>query len=371
MKILTISMVSVLVVVGGIAAVVTSPFSAILGIGTAEACAPSSVSQSENSVEIPASAGLYKAIAVASGGDPRLAGSMYFGTGIEANWNPKNISGDGAFGAWQIQSPGLPYPNPGITVAQAMDPVYSTQYMLPRYRNALNNVDPGLWVVNPEKAVEQTAYNAERPKYDYYVGQKSGRVPEVFAKTLKIMESQGLSTEFAAQTAVGSVSTTVADVQGNDGFAVCNVLGQFDDPADYDKNVATALKAAKSQLGVPYVWGGTSPGVGLDCSGLTQWSYAQAGVNIPRTAGEQWQATKGFARKGLRDAKPGDLIFFVTSGSYADPGHVGMIVGNHVMINAPRTGATVRYEDLTQSYWAGQIVGITDPFAWAAAQKQG
>ena len=67
---------------------------------------------------------------------------------------------------------------------------------------------------------------------------------------------------------------------------------------------ARAVAAAKSQLGVPYVWGGESPGVGFDCSGLTQWSWRQAGVSLPRTAAAQYDA---IAHIPLSDLQPGDL----------------------------------------------------------------
>jgi peptidoglycan DL-endopeptidase CwlO len=85
---------------------------------------------------------------------------------------------------------------------------------------------------------------------------------------------------------------------------------------------ASAVRHALTQLGVPYEWGGTTPGVGLDCSGLTQWAYHEAGLNIPRLAQEQDVGT-GVAAGDLR---PGDLAVW--------DGHVAMIVGNGTMIEA-------------------------------------
>lgn len=101
-----------------------------------------------------------------------------------------------------------------------------------------------------------------------------------------------------------------------------------------------AVRAAESQLGVPYVWGGESPGVGFDCSGLTQWSWGQAGVSIPRTATEQYAATP---RVSLSALQPGDLLFYQGLDP-TQPGidHVVMYIGSGTIIQAPFTGTVVR-----------------------------
>ena len=85
---------------------------------------------------------------------------------------------------------------------------------------------------------------------------------------------------------------------------------------------ASAVRHALTQLGVPYRWGGTTPGVGLDCSGLTQWAYHEAGLDIPRLAQEQ-DIGKAVSAGMLR---PGDLAVW--------DGHVAMIVGENTMIEA-------------------------------------
>ncbi|NOR01978.1 C40 family peptidase [Mycolicibacterium fortuitum] len=85
---------------------------------------------------------------------------------------------------------------------------------------------------------------------------------------------------------------------------------------------ASAVRYALTQLGVPYRWGGTTPGVGLDCSGLTQWAYHEAGLDIPRLAQEQ-DIGKAVSQATLR---PGDLAVW--------DGHVAMIVGENTMIEA-------------------------------------
>lgn len=88
------------------------------------------------------------------------------------------------------------------------------------------------------------------------------------------------------------------------------------------------VAAAYSQLGVPYVWGGTTPGVGLDCSGLTQYCYRQAGITIPRNSEDQ----AAFGRKvPVSEATPGDILW--------RPGHVGIYIGDDRYIHEPHSGA--------------------------------
>ncbi|MFD4577094.1 NlpC/P60 family protein [Streptomyces sp. NPDC058417] len=96
-----------------------------------------------------------------------------------------------------------------------------------------------------------------------------------------------------------------------------------------------ALAAARSALGRPYVWGANGPS-GFDCSGLVQWSWAQAGVSLPRTS--QAQAHAGH-RVPLSQARPGDIVTY-----RSDASHVGMYVGDGQVIHAPYPGAPVRYD---------------------------
>lgn len=116
----------------------------------------------------------------------------------------------------------------------------------------------------------------------------------------------------------------------------------------------TILSAAKSQLGTPYRWGGEQERNGFDCSGLTQWAYEQAGIHIPRTAQEQYNALHHSVIPG-----PGCLAFFGGSGS--DVSHVGIVVAPGVMIDATHTGAFVEYSHFTPvigAQWGGdRLVG--------------
>ncbi|MFE5092457.1 NlpC/P60 family protein [Streptomyces sp. NPDC056638] len=104
---------------------------------------------------------------------------------------------------------------------------------------------------------------------------------------------------------------------------------------------AAAFDAAKSRVGLPYVWGATGPG-SFDCSGLTSWAFKQANVSIPRTS--QAQANVGTRINSLSALKQGDLIIMRT-----DLSHVGFYAGNGQILHAPKPGAQVRYESIARS----------------------
>ncbi|MFD4788095.1 NlpC/P60 family protein [Streptomyces sp. NPDC058459] len=104
---------------------------------------------------------------------------------------------------------------------------------------------------------------------------------------------------------------------------------------DLGPRAAAALAAARSALGRPYVWGANGPS-GFDCSGLMQWSYARAGVQLPRTSQAQRNAGHHVP---LSQARPGDLVIY-----RSDASHVAMYVGDGQVIHAPHPGAPVRYD---------------------------
>src|SRR5690348_14796882 len=109
---------------------------------------------------------------------------------------------------------------------------------------------------------------------------------------------------------------------------------------------ANAATIAARYLGVPYVWGGASPG-GFDCSGLVMYVYAQLGVSLPHYTVSQWNATTPISTS---DLQPGDLVFF------DGLGHVGLYIGNGEFIPAPHTGTVVQVASLS-GYWAAHLDG--------------
>jgi cell wall-associated NlpC family hydrolase len=113
---------------------------------------------------------------------------------------------------------------------------------------------------------------------------------------------------------------------------------------------ATAVAAALGKQGSLYVWGSNGPTT-FDCSGLTQWAYAQAGVSLPRTTWDQ--ALVGTRVPSLAQAQPGDLVIYG-----ADQGHMGMYIGNNLVVHAPHAGAPVRVADALS---IGQINVIRRP----------
>jgi peptidoglycan DL-endopeptidase CwlO len=123
---------------------------------------------------------------------------------------------------------------------------------------------------------------------------------------------------------------------------------------------AQAIAYARAQLGKPYVWGGTGPD-GFDCSGLVMEAYASAGIPVPRTSQEQWAAGPQ-----VSNPQPGDLVFFAGGdGTVSAPGHVGLVIGPHTMIEAYATGYPVRvsaFGDAQAAPGDGDPVGYTAPW---------
>jgi cell wall-associated NlpC family hydrolase len=117
-----------------------------------------------------------------------------------------------------------------------------------------------------------------------------------------------------------------------------------------------ALRYSLAQLGTPYVWGGETAD-GFDCSGLVQTAYAAAGVSLPRVAQDQYNA--GPLLPAGEPLEPGDLVFFGNDADHIV--HVGMVSGPGLMIDAPFTGAVVRFD----SYERASFVGATRPSAGA------
>jgi cell wall-associated NlpC family hydrolase len=109
---------------------------------------------------------------------------------------------------------------------------------------------------------------------------------------------------------------------------------------------AQALQYALSKRGDPYVWGAAGPNA-FDCSGLVLWAYAQVGISLPHYTGDQWTMGVHVSRA---DLQPGDLVFF-----YADIGHVGLYIGNGLMVDAPDFGEPVQVQPVMWDVYVGAV----------------
>jgi cell wall-associated NlpC family hydrolase len=107
-----------------------------------------------------------------------------------------------------------------------------------------------------------------------------------------------------------------------------------------------ALRWAMTKLGSPYVWGAAGPD-SFDCSGLVLWSYAHVGISLEHYTGDQWNEGQHISRSQLA---PGDLVFF-----FPDIGHVGMYVGNGLMIDAPTFGQPVQIQPVMWGSYVGAV----------------
>ena len=140
---------------------------------------------------------------------------------------------------------------------------------------------------------------------------------------------------------------------GSDGSGTPGIDYQIPAEALTDSEFAAIYKEAQKYVGTPYVWGGSTPETGFDCSGYVCWVYNQNGYNGGRTtANGLWNKSQHISEA---EAKPGDLVFF--EGTYDTPGksHVGIYLGNGKMVSA---GDPIKYADIHSSYWQKYLSGF-------------
>ena len=140
---------------------------------------------------------------------------------------------------------------------------------------------------------------------------------------------------------------------GSDGFGAPGIDYQVPAEALTDEEFAAIYKEAQKYVGTPYVWGGSTPETGFDCSGYVCWVYNQNGYDVGRTtANGLWNKSQHISEA---EAKPGDLVFF--EGTYDTPGksHVGIYLGNGMMVSA---GDPIKYANIHSSYWQKYLSGF-------------
>jgi cell wall-associated NlpC family hydrolase len=181
-------------------------------------------------------------------------------------------------------------------------------------------------------------------------------VDAVFAATRYLCSLGAASDPRLALVAYNCGNAGAACQRASQGYAsdVLDLANGYLEDAGPTATASIALALAQSQVGVPYRWGGEAPGQAFDCSGLVQWAYAGAGVSLPRTAQNQYDAGPAVAPGS--PLEPGDLIFFGSGPAAVE--HVGLYAGAGLMIDAPHTGADVRVEPVPVLY-----LGATRPSA--------
>jgi len=136
--------------------------------------------------------------------------------------------------------------------------------------------------------------------------------------------------------------------------AMAQAMAIFDQTGSYPNIVlplatnvgTTALRYALSQRGKPYLWGAAGPDA-YDCSGLVVWAFAQEGISLPHYTGSLWNSGMHVSRDQL---EPGDLVFF-----FADISHVGIYLGNGLMVDAPSAGQVVQVQAVFWSAYVGAV----------------
>jgi cell wall-associated NlpC family hydrolase len=166
------------------------------------------------------------------------------------------------------------------------------------------------------------------------------------AKAQVVTLEQQFQAQVAAENAARDAATLAAARRAAAAVGLVNTGG-------VSRIALFAIQAAQTQLGKPYMYGGAGPD-SWDCSGLTQWAFAQAGVLIPRTAADQYAAIPD--KVALGQLAPGDLLFWATNTS--DPTtihHVAIYVGNGLMLAAPHTGANVQVQPVYLDGYIGAV----------------
>jgi peptidoglycan DL-endopeptidase CwlO len=185
----------------------------------------------------------------------------------------------------------------------------------------------------------------------------------VMVSTLSRQVEQALRDKETAQQQIAAVNALEKQMDGKkklilakidkvNSAAMKQAMAIFEQTGQYPKVTiptantvgAQALQAAISRLGDPYVWGAAGPGE-FDCSGLVMWAYQQVGIALPHFTVSQYNSGVHVARS---DLEPGDLVFF-----FSNISHVGMYIGNGMMIDAPNFGEDVKVQPI---YW-NEFVG--------------
>jgi cell wall-associated NlpC family hydrolase len=186
-----------------------------------------------------------------------------------------------------------------------------------------------------EEVALRTEYQARERDVQAAVAKQQSYVASLSAEIKKLVKQEE-----------DRLAAVAADLARRAAEAAAHASTRPSDAGSLGASHPEAVTMAKKYLGVPYVWGGTTPH-GFDCSGLVQYCYAQIGIPIPRTSRVQFTFGQFIPPARTDLLEPGDLVFFGYGGDPKQVHHVGMYVGGGVFIHAPGTGDHVKYSSLT------------------------
>ena len=176
-------------------------------------------------------------------------------------------------------------------------------------------------------------------------------VTTIAQETAQAATPQGSQTSAAAPSSTGTstASESTSSSGSSSGSSYSGTSGLSSDAR------AAILQAAYSQIGVSYVYGASSPGEAFDCSGLTSWAYAQAGIDIPHSSvGQSQMATNVSSADELQ---PGDLVFYIGNvGASQSGSHVAIYAGNGEVIHA--NGSQVVVSEMNDSWTSAGSIGL-------------
>lgn len=206
-----------------------------------------------------------------------------------------------------------------------------------------------------EQVAQRQQARVKQDQYQKALAQQTAYLASLNTELKKLIAAERLRQERIAK---AKAAAAVAKLRA---AAKSNAAGRPFDESKLGGSHPDAVKVAKRYLGVPYVWGGTTPS-GFDCSGLCQYSYAQIGISLPRVSREQFLVGTYIRPDRLDLLEPGDLVFFGYNGDPNQIHHVGMYVGGGNFLHAPAAGDVVRVSSLMARIESrGDYVGAVRP----------
>jgi hypothetical protein len=227
----------------------------------------------------------------------------------------------------------------GLPPRAITDPVASIKQGVIHWKKMLQTAEQ-LQITDLSTIIQSYNYG---PGWLYYVKEHGGTGTEDLRKQFSSQQTKTISCGWRSPYCYGDYTYSKK---------VMRYLDRLQGTLGGDTLLQQVLGEALKYKGWPYSWGGETPSTSFDCSGLMKWAFAAAGVQLPRTAEEQYRYT---VRISEQELKPGDLVFFTGTSNHAFISHVGLYVGNGMMYNSNSSG--VGYSDITKPVWREKIYG--------------